>query len=313
MIWLVIIGVVLLIIWIWKILKIPKCGNMVLITGGIKTGKSTLSVRMAYKTWKKQRLKTRIFNVFVTLFHKVGKRFKNKKPMPLLYSNVPLNVPYVPLTQELLERRERFVYGSVAYFCEASLIADSMAFKDDYVNEQLLLLVKLWAHETKGGYAFYDTQSISDNHYAIKRCLSSYFYIHHTVKVVPFFLFMFVRELKFSEDNTAVNTFNEDIEDGLKLVIVPKSTWKLFDCYCYSVLTDHLPVYETVVDPVLQKDLKARDIVTFKEDTKIFMKGGITRQEAQEAKEFREINRQLELRKKLGVRRNVIVKSKFKK
>lgn len=48
MFWLILIGVLILVIVFWRIFKIPKCGNMVLITGGIKTGKSTLSVRMAY-------------------------------------------------------------------------------------------------------------------------------------------------------------------------------------------------------------------------------------------------------------------------
>lgn len=279
------------------LLKIPKCGNMTLVTGGIKTGKSTLSVRMAYKTWKKQVFKTKIFNLFVKCFHNISKKFSKEKPLPLLYSNVPLNVPYVPLTQDLLERRERFVYGSVAYFCEASLIADSMSFKDEYVNEQLLLFVKLFAHETKGGYAFYDTQSIFDNHYAIKRCLSSYLYIHHAIKI-PFFVVMYVREMKFSEDNSSVNTFDEDIEEGLQMIIVPKSTWKLFDCYCYSVLTDHLPVGGSVVDPDYLDDLKARDIITLKHETKDFMRGGVTREEIKrkrmlqkkkEMKEFRNV------------------------
>lgn len=283
MFWLILIGSIVLIIYCWHLLKIPKCGNMVLVTGGIKTGKSTLSVRMAYKTWKKQKRKVKIYNFICKLFKYKLKRFKQEKPLPLLYSNVPLNIPYVPLTQDLLERRQRFVYGSVAYFCEASLIADSMSFKDDYINENLLLLVKLWAHETKGGYAFYDTQSIYDNHYAIKRCLSSYFYIHHSIKI-PFFILQFVRELKFSEDNSAVNTFEDDIENGLKIVVVPKSTWKLFDCYCYSVLTDHLPVGSAVSDPDLLDDLKARDIVTFKEETKKFMWGGMSRDDYKKKK-----------------------------
>lgn len=282
MFWLILIGVVILLFWIRHIMKIPKCGNMVLVTGGIKTGKSTLSVRMAYKTWKKQVLKTKIFNIFVVLFGKISSRFKTKKDLPLLYSNVPLDVPYVPLTQALLERRERFVYGSVAYFCEASLIADSQYFKDAFTNEQLLLLIKLWAHETKGGYAFFDTQSISDNHYAIKRCLSSYFYIHHNIKL-PFFIVMFVREMKFSEDNSAVNNISEDLEEDLKIVIVPKSTWKLFDCYTFSILTDHLPVNAEVIAPK-SHDLKARDIISFKTEMKPFLYGGKTRDEI--AKEF---------------------------
>ena len=127
----------------------------------------------------------------------------------------------------------------------------------------MLLLNKLIAHETKGGYIFYDTQSIMDNHYAVKRCLSTYFYIHHMRKI-PFFCLAWVRELKFSDDNSAVNTFETDIEDTLKLVIIPKKVWKLFDCYCYSALTDHLPVVDKTVKVHKFGDKKARKIISFR-------------------------------------------------
>ena len=257
------IGVVVFCLWLLWIVKVPNCGNMTLVTGGVKTGKSTFSVRLAYKTWKKQCMKVRFQNFALAVLKKLKiKKFQkvDYKPMPLIYSNIPLKLPYVPLTQELIERQERFVYGSVIYVCESSLLADSMCFKDEFVNEQLLLLNKLIGHETKGGYIFYDTQAIGDNHFSIKRCLSTYFYIHHTKKI-PFFLLMYVRELKYSDDNTAVNTFTEDVEESLKLVIVPKSTWKHFDCYCYSALTDHLPVADKVVRT---NDLKARNIVSFR-------------------------------------------------
>lgn len=156
------------------------------------------------------------------------------------------------------------MYGSVIYFCEASLLAGSMDFKDDDLNEALPLLVKLVAHETKGGYMIFDTQSVLDLHYGIKRNVSSYFYIHHK-KEYPFFLVLKLRELVFM-DNTS-NEFAEDVEDSLKTMIVPKRTWKLFDCYCYSALTDHLPVEREVVKT---KDLKARSILTFKKNTKYY-------------------------------------------
>ena len=242
---------------------------MVLITGGIKTGKTTLSVHMVYRKWRSQVLKTHIQNFFGKLFKKMRlKRFKAWKPkdIPVIYSNIPLSIPYVPMTTDLLERKERFIYGSVVYLCEASLVADSMSYKDDYLNEQLLLFNKLFAHETKGGYLFYDTQSISDNHYAIRRCLSTYFYIHHTKKI-PFFCLMWVRELKFNEDGSQVNVYDEDVEETLKLIIVPKKRWKLFDCYCYSVLTDSLPVNGTKTKA---PTLKASNIISFKKFQNLF-------------------------------------------
>jgi hypothetical protein len=261
---LIIVGVVLLLIGLIRLFKIIKLGNMTLITGGIKTGKSTLSVYLALRKLRSQRIKYHIKKFFIKVFKKIKiKKFvKMSLPeRPLLYSNIPLNCEYVPLTKKLLLRQERFCYGSVVYICEASLIADSMSFKDAEVNENLLLLNKLFAHETKGGYLFYDTQSISDNHYAIKRCLSSYVHVHHSTKI-PFFILMWVRELKFSEDNNNINVYKDDVEDNLKLIVVPKRVWKKFDCYAFSSLTDDLPVNDKSQIPV---SLKVDDIVSFKE------------------------------------------------
>ena len=260
MIWIILIITVIAICFIAWQLKILKCGNVVLVTGGVKTGKTTMSVRLVYKLWKKNLNKVKFYNAFVRHF----KKDKSKKELPLIYSNVPLSIPFVPLTENLIYRRTRFIYGSVIYFCEASLLAGSMDFKDDELNETLPLLVKLIAHETKGGYLVFDTQSVLDLHYGIKRNVSSYFYIHHKTSI-PFFRILKVRELVFVENTS--NDFNEDVEETLKTMIVPKRTWKLFDCYCYSALTDHLPIES---ETVTTKDLKARRILTFKKNKKYY-------------------------------------------
>lgn len=263
---LILILAVVLFIFIKIKLKIPKCGNMTLVTGGVKTGKSALSVRLAYKTYKRNLLIYRI-KCFFQLFVRKKKRIKLEEPY--LYSNIPLRCDYVPLTLELLERTERFSYGSVIYVCEASLLADSMHYKDQTLNDSLLIFNKLIAHETRGGSIFYDTQSISDNHFSVKRCLSSYFYIHHNIKIPFIALVCYVREMKFSEDNSAVNTMHQDIEEDLKCVIVPWVTLKLYDRYCYSCLTDDLPVNRNVVRRTYKDrknkrlDLKAREIISF--------------------------------------------------
>jgi hypothetical protein len=183
--------------------------------------------------------------------------------MPLLYSNIPLAVPYVPLTQKLIERKERFRYGSVIYINEASLFADSQLVKDMDTNNALLMFNKLIGHELLGGYIIYDTQQIADCHYSVKRCLSNYFYIHHLQKWIPFFLVAYVRECIYSEDGSVTNNFNEDIEDSLVRVIIPKSTWKKFDAYCYSAATDDLPVAEKVRTA---STLKVKKLTTFNDD-----------------------------------------------
>lgn len=167
-------------------------------------------------------------------------KFLPVREEPLLYANVPIaGIKYVELTEDLILRKKRFNYRSTIYCQEASLVADSQMFRDMDINERLLLFNKLIGHETRGGEIIYDTQSIVDCHYAIKRSVSSYIWIHHNTKV-PFFVAVYVREMFYTEDGTAVNVFNEDVEKTLLRIIIPKSIWKKFDAYCYSKLTDDL-------------------------------------------------------------------------
>ncbi len=251
---------------------------MICITGGIKTGKSLLAVRQATQLIKVARMKVWLWNnvlryvAYPFYAIKTKGKLKEKKERPLLYSNIPLGMPYVPMTQELLKREEKPVPMSVAYVCEASLVADSMSYKDALLNEELLLFNKLWGHASKGGYLIYDTQSIQDNHYAVKRCLNSYYYIHHNFKGL-FFMYLWFREERFSEDGASTNVYSGEVDDVLRLHIVPKSTFKLYDRYCYSAFTDHLPSKSSADEVKKPKSMKANEVISFKVYRTLFKKG----------------------------------------
>lgn len=235
--------------------KIVKVGSMLLVTGGVKCGKSTLSVSITLSQYKQRVRKIKFKNFFRKLFRKPLYK------LPLVYSNVPLSVPYVPLTNDLLLRKKRFEYGSVIYIQEASLVADSQCIKDMDINERLLMFNKLIGHETLGGTLIYDTQCIGDIHYSIKRCLSNYIYVDACIKWMPFVILLKVREFMYCDDKSTINTVNEDLELTTRTIILSKRTWKKFDAYCFSYLTDSLPVENNVITT---KDLKARKIVSFK-------------------------------------------------
>lgn len=258
MIWLILIISLIIVIVLTRKLKKPKISCMALVTGGVKAGKSTFSCALALSKYKSQVRKVRFANFFRRIFRK--ELFEK----PLLYSNVPLKCEYVPLTDDLLLRKQRFVYRSVIYAQEASLIADSQLIKNLDINQRLLLFNKLIGHETKGGYLIYDTQCINDNHYSVKRCISEYFYIHDTIKCIPFILLCHVRELRYSDDGQEINVYEGDVEESMRTVLISKHTWKMFDAYCYSVLTDHLPVASDVVEGQELSDLKAHKIVSFR-------------------------------------------------
>ena len=218
--------ILILLFWFFVLRKFksPKVGAMCLVSGGVKCGKTTFAVHLAIKNHKRAVRRVKFRNFFARLLK------KPLLPLPLLYSNIHLSgYPYVPLTRALLLRESRFVYGSVILCSEASLVADSQMVKNPLLNDELMLFNKLIGHETRGGMIIYDTQSIADCHYSIKRCLSEYFYIHHVVKWLPFFLVAYVREDRYSEDGSVLAVNTEDAEDTLKKVIIPKSIWKKFE------------------------------------------------------------------------------------
>ena len=255
MLWLLLIGLVVFgWFYIHKHFKFPKVGSLVCSTGPVKSGKSTFSFALAYKTYKRNLRAVKIRNWFNRLFK------REEEELPLFYTTIPVAVPHVLLTRQLLERKERFAYKSVIWVDEASLLIDNSIYKEVELADQIMLFNKLIAHETKGGTLVYNTQAIGDLAIGARRCLSTIFHVHSTVKWIPFFLVVTLREERYSEDGTIVNSYENDVEESLKRVIIPKSVWNKFDCYCYSSMTDSLPINKNVVETT---DLKAKKIISF--------------------------------------------------
>lgn len=251
---LILVGLFFLYLYIRKNFKLPKFGSLCVTTGGLKTGKSTYSLYLAKRTYKRNLRSVKIRNFFLKLF---------KKPLeelPLFYSTIPVAFPHVRLTLDLIMRKTRFAYRSVVWIDEATLLADSQLYKDTEINAQLLEFCKLFGHETKGGCLFFTSHCIGELHVAMRRCSSEYFYVHSMFKWIPFFLVATVREERYTEDGTTLNTYESDVEESLKKVLIPKRIWKDFDCYCYSIMTDDLPVESNVIEV---DSLKADYIVSF--------------------------------------------------
>ena len=289
MIWLILIATVVVIFYIGKTFKVPKYGTLCQIDGGVKAGKSTMATWLAWRAYINELFKWFIYNYIIlpTISWLPFKKCKalKKTEKPLLYSNIPLafKCGYVPITPELLERKKRFRYKSVILIDEMTLIADSQLIKDKELNEKLLLFFKLIGHETKG-HIIFTTHTTSDCHYAVKRTTSAVHYNHHLTKL-PFFVIIYVRELFYSEDFQAINVYETDLEDTLKKVIIPKKIWKMFDSYCYSSLTDNLPVEDRVVKKKKGESLKVEKLVSFREFTTIPKNFIMEREKENERKE----------------------------
>lgn len=249
--------VALIAIYVWHKKKALRYGNLTLISGGVKTGKTELSVCLCLKQYRKQLRKWR-------RACRIAKRKYQPFPeKPLLYSNMPIGkkgMSYAPITLEHMSGKKRFRYGSVIYFNEVSFIAGSMDFKNDEVNDFLLQFYKLCAHSTRGGYFIIDTQAPQDMHFSIKRSLSTYFFILRRV-TLPFVSLLWVREELFvdGEKTVAVDKGidpQDKKDEGGKpfyFLVLRNKWWKYYDQYAYSVLTDHLPVGDKTVTIETQK------------------------------------------------------------
>lgn len=224
--------------------KYPKIGAIAVFVGGVKSGKSGVSVGCALANYKSVRRFWKIKCAFLKFLNFFRKNKLEYPEEPLFYSSIPLRgVSYVPLTREHLLRNVRFNYKSVVFIDEASLIADSQLIKNVDINTELLLFFKLFGHETHGGKCILNSHCITDLHYALKRTVSQYFYMHHlSPSFIPFISIAYMREERYSDDGTATNIYNDDVEDSLKRVLLRKSTFKRYDPFCFSKLTDDLPV-----------------------------------------------------------------------
>lgn len=264
----IIVFVILIILYVkfYKTHKTIKCNSVLMISGAPKTGKTLLSVYFALQFYKKACRSWFIkYGIDKTLFRQTTQDF------PLLYSNIPLaNTPfgYVPLTKEHITRREKINEHSVVYIGEYSLTANSSLGMNhgvkngvdyDLINEQLLLFNKLSGHQF-GGHIIIDSQTISDVHFAVKRVLSNYLYIHHCYNI-PFFKVMFVKELMYSDDNSTINTNEEDVENNLKWLLIPKKVFKNYDYRCYSKFTKDLKTKSNVI--YSPKELKTTSLVSY--------------------------------------------------
>lgn len=223
----------------------PRLGSLVCVAGGVKAGKTTSSIALlkreykaSVKAWKMRKLRG------------------SNEPQPRIYSNVPIALPFHPLTEDVLCSRVRVPRGSIIYFQESSLVAGSMDYKDEVFNQRYLLLNKLAAHFTQGGMVIHDTQSLDDLHYAVKRSVTNVLFIDGTKKV-PLLPFLAVHYRIFDNVGSAINS---DTDVPTKWHLIPSSTWSLFDRYTYYGLVEEKPLDNSalVTNP---SDLRTRVVL----------------------------------------------------
>lgn len=262
---LIIVVCALILIWWLKHAKKLKISNVYFVSGAVKTGKTYVSVALAVKKYKQSLRRFKITYPLLRLrLYLQKKEYNENEYKPMLYSNIPLRyVRFNRFTSDILLRKVRIPNKSVVLLDETSLIADSMLFKDNTINNELMLFFKLFGHYSHGGYCICNSQTIADNHFALKRSMGRYLYVYNRVKL-PFFTRVKCVERIYSDDTTSLNVVEGDLEEELKTMLLRNKYYKYYDCYCYSIFTDNLSIqvdYDARIK--IKKDsLKCDNIVT---------------------------------------------------
>lgn len=285
-VFLLIVGLIVLLLWffIFKV-KHLVTSDVYFVDGGVKVGKSKVSVMLVVKKIFFNRLRAHIRNGLIWLLNSRKRRYNKKHPnspktlrkydeIPMLYSNMPLyKVKYNHLDLKIIECLVRVPHGSVCLLDEASLIADSMTAYGktkskqeivDYVNEKLTIFLKLFGHATHGGFCVYNSQNVVDLHFAFRRCTSTYLFLTKKRRF-PFFTLVDCREMVHDESGDVVNTIQKDVDEDSKPLFVSNRWHKYYDRFYLDILFKDLPLmvnYDVPIENKRKHRVELQEITT---------------------------------------------------
>jgi len=230
---LIIVACLVIAFFLYKFLKpfFIHYDTSILFTGGIGSGKSLNSVKIALKLLKKQRLKVNFKNLlkkFINVFIRFINLFKKSKKLilkslivykPSLYSNMPILVDKNKhtfckvLTKDILTLKERIEEGSIVLIDECSALVNQYNWNNNEVRYHLNEFIQLFRHYV-GGYLILNAQAESEVVKQVRSKMNSYYWCFDFQK----FLFLFYRvrmlHIQISENETSLSS--EFIEDNTK-------------------------------------------------------------------------------------------------
>lgn len=261
---LIIISIILFIVLVRYFLK-NKRDTITCYTGGLGSGKTCLSVHDAINVFRKQRLKTFVYN----LFH------KQKREKPLLYSNIPIYISkHFGMSQKLevehVLLKKRLNERSVVLIDEIGGFASQFEYKNVNIYDNFDEFIRLYRHFTKGGYLIVNDQCSENIVLQVRRRINV---INNLSKffVVPIFhiVIYFSRKINISEEMKTILVDEEDVNNTSKLNITYWPfffRWKIstrkrhYDTYCYS--DRYLRIPEKNCISYSNKTLKINDMFT---------------------------------------------------
>lgn len=241
-------------------------------TGGLGSGKSFLSSLTAVRLLRKNRLKTKIYNIL--------HRKKDRLSKPMLYSSIPIRISKNEmaevLTSDMLTLQTGIVKGSIVYIDEVDVFANQFAFANDNIiecsskkalqekrdgisdydsglfDEYMRLFRHLWSSEACESRMILNTQATSNITTIIRRRMNTVFVLSRfrvrkvpIINHMPFVGWLFkwytveCRNITITDEIT--NTSECNTEDNMRIVFGFMPYRRLYDTHCYKHRADTIP------------------------------------------------------------------------
>lgn len=264
-IWLILAVVVLAIGFIYIQPYLLRYDTICSFTGGLGSGKTFMSVETAIHLWKQNVRKTKLYNFF--------KKKKDKLPLPLLYTSIPVKIKkgvYAQkLTSDMLTLQTRVVPGSVVLLDEVDVFASQWSLangniieipskKDleakregtqDFDTGLFDESIRLWRHMNSSlaceARLICNSQATSNISTIIRRRMNVVFVLanKHFIRL-PFGFKLFVcdcRNIVITDEITNMNDGNAE-DKTRKLIRLIRG--RRYDTHCYKERAKTIPIDE---------------------------------------------------------------------
>lgn len=215
---------------------IQQYDTVILYTGGLGSGKSLVSSKMALKLLRRNRRKVKWHN----FLHP-----SDKWPEPQLYSNIAFRISKrewaLQLTPGHMLCETKITPRSILFVDEICLFLDQFTIKLP-ASETVEEFATLYRHYTQGGYLIMNTQNSNKVNFHFRYCVNSALNLAYFKKWLPFpwlFYTVKVRNISLSDDIKKIEDGNR--EDGMSTLFGLRPLSKHYDTYTYSVRYREVP------------------------------------------------------------------------
>lgn len=243
---------------VYKIMRIAlkhKVDTITAFTGGLGSGKTLLSTKLALKLYRKNvrkyYTKKKLANDFLNLFRKKENKRALSVDKPKLYSNIPLlinkrNKIYCErLTTDILLLQERIPLHSVILIDEIGSFASQFDYKEQNIVKVFDEFVRFFRHYSQNGYMVVNDQCSENINLVIRRRLNKVNNLSNCL-VLWRFVFYYQRFINVSEeiktiDNSTAQTNMNDTQDNMNFKVAFLWDKGIYDSLCYSHRYSYVP------------------------------------------------------------------------